>query len=417
MASNNENQSVNIKRAGMTKVPLINLNILLIIIYLSFIWMGLPDSMLGPAWPSMYGSLNTHLHYAGYISMIISGGRVLSSIFCERIIRRFGTGTVVAAGFLTLSAALFGFSFSSSFLIMCLWSVPYGLGIGFADVALNNYVTLHYKARHMNWLHCFWGIGASIGPVIMSFFLVNKNSWNMGYRAAGIIQCCLVVVLFFALSLWEKEKKDERTKIKNTESIHYKELFSTPGVKQILVVFFLYCSVQVTAVLWGSSFLVTEKNINPETAAQWISLFFIGLTLGRFISGFLTMKLTNRQIVRISYGFIICGVTALLLPVERILLVPGFFMIGIGCAPIFPCLLHETPVSFGNEKSRSILGMQMAGSFIGALSMPPVFGQLASFAGFKLFPVFLGALAVLSVIVFEIANKKIDKNRMSGSSS
>ena len=381
---------------------------LLIVIYLSFVIMGLPDSLFGSAWPSMYNTLNVPLHYAGYISMIIAGGRVFSSIFCERIIRRFGTGIIIACGFLTLSASLFGFSFSSSFFLLCLWGIPFGLGIGFADVALNNYVALHYKARHMNWLHCFWGIGASIGPFIMSFFLINKNSWNMGYRAVGIIQCSLAVLLFFILSFWEKNKPLTENKIKKHERIQYKKIFSTAGVKQILVVFFCYCSIQVTAVLWGSSFLVTEKNIPTQTAAKWISLFFIGLTLGRFISGFLTMKLNNRQIVRIGYGFITCGIIALMLPAGRILLLPGFFMMGLGCAPIFPCLLHETPKNFGNEKSQVIMGIQMASSFIGALLIPPLFGQLASFTGFKLFPVFLGVLVIIFIVMFETGNKKID---------
>ena len=344
--------------------------------------------------------------------MIIAGGRVFSSIFCERITRRVGTGIIAAAGFLTLASSLFGFSFSSAFIFLCIWSIPFGLGIGFADVALNNYVTLHYKARHMSWLHCFWGIGASIGPVVMSYFLVNKNSWSMGYCAVGIMQCCLSVILFFVLSLWEKNIPDADNKPKETKNIKYKEIFSTAGVKQILAVFFCYCSVQVTVILWGSSFLVTEKNILPETAAKWFSLFFIGLTLGRLASGFLTIKLNNRQMVRLGNGIIACGIIILMLPVERIFLMPGFFMIGLGCAPIYPCLLHETPNSFGGEKSRAILGIQMASACIGALLMPPLFGQLASLISFKLFPVFMGALLVTSMIMFEAANKKIDKNRL-----
>ena len=345
--------------------------------------------------------------------MIIAGGRVLSSIFCERVIRRVGTGIIVAAGFLTLAFSLFGFSFSSAFMFLCLWSIPFGLGIGFADVALNNYVTLHYKAKHMSWLHCFWGIGASIGPVIMSFFLINKNSWNMGYRIVGIIQFCLSVILFIILSLWEKNMPDVENKLIENKNIRYKEIFSTAGVKQILIVFFCYCSVQVTVILWGSSFLVEEKNILPETVAQWFSLFFIGLTLGRFASGFLTIKLNNRMMVRLGNGIITCGIILLTLPVERILLIPGFFIIGLGCAPIYPCLLHETPNSFGSEKSRTILGIQMASACIGALLMPPVFGQLASLISFKLFTVFMGTLLVISMIMFEAANRKIDKNRVS----
>ncbi|MDR2716899.1 MAG: MFS transporter, partial [Treponema sp.] len=335
--------------------------ILLIIIYLSFISLGLPDSLLGSAWPSMYGGLNVPLHYAGYVSMIIAGGTVISSIFSGRIIRRLGTGMVTALSVLMTAAALLGFSFSSAFTLLCLWAVPLGLGAGSVDAALNNYVALHYKAKHMSWLHCFWGVGASMGPIIMSFFLIHKDSWNMGYRAIGLLQCCLVAILFITISLWGKNKSQNNSeKNETSQGIQFKELFHTAGVKQILIAFFCYCSLESTTGLWGSSFLVMEKNISPETAARWISLYYIGITFGRFISGFLTLKLTNRQMVRLGQALIAGGIIALLLPVGRILLLPGFFIIGLGCAPIYPSLLHDTPGNFGSEKSQAIMGIQMA---------------------------------------------------------
>jgi fucose permease len=386
--------------------------ILLVIIYLSFISLGLPDSLLGSAWPSMYGGLHVPLHYAGYISMIIAGGTVISSIFSEKIIRRLGTGIVTALSVSMTAVALLGFSFSAAFVLLCLWAVPLGLGAGSVDAALNNYVALHYKAKHMSWLHCFWGVGASTGPIIMSFFLIHRNSWNMGYRTIGLIQCCLVAVLFITISLWGKnssQTSDEKNEI--SKGIKFKELFHTAGVKQILVAFFCYCSLETTTGLWGSSFLVMEKNISPEMAARWISLYYIGITFGRFVSGFLTMKLNNRQMVRLGQALVACGIIALVLPVGGILLLPGFFIIGLGCAPIYPSLLHETPVNFGSEKSQAIMGIQMASAYIGTTFMPPLFGQITSFFGFNVFPLFIGGILIVNIIMVELLNKRVDKNK------
>jgi fucose permease len=385
--------------------------ILLIIIYLSFISLGLPDSLLGSAWPSMYGGLNVPLHYAGFISMIIAGGTVISSFLSERIIRRFGTGIVTAFSVLMTAAALLGFSFSNAFALLCLWAIPLGLGAGSVDAALNNYVALHYKAKHMSWLHCFWGVGASTGPIIMSFFLINHNSWNQGYRAIGLIQCCLVAVLFITVSLWGKVKSQNINEKNEThKGIPYKELFHTAGVKQILIAFFCYCSLESTAGLWGSSFLVIEKNIPPETAARWIALYYIGITSGRFISGFLTMKFNNRQMVRLGQAFICLGIIALVIPVGWLLL-PGFFIIGLGCAPIYPSLLHETPRNFGSEKSQAIMGIQMASAYIGTTFMPPLFGRLTTYSGFAIFPLFIGCILILNIIMVELLNKRVGKKK------
>jgi fucose permease len=359
----------------------------------------------------MYNGLRVPLHYAGYISMIVAGGTVVSSVLSEKIIRRFGTGLVTAASVLMTAAALLGFSFFGTFVPLCLCAVPLGLGAGSVDAALNNYVALHYKAKHMSWLHCFWGVGASMGPVIMSFFLASKNSWNLGYRAIGIIQSCLVVVLFSTLILWKKNNSQESgKKNESRRNIGFKELFKTVGVKQILAAFFCYCSIETTAGLWGSTFLVIEKNILPETAAKWIALYYFGITFGRFISGFLTMKLNNRQMVRLGQGFIACGIIAVSLPASSIVL-PGFFILGLGCAPIYPSFMHETPKNFGSEKSQAIIGIQMASAYIGTTFMPPLFGRIAAHNGFIIFPLFIGALLLLKIIMTETLNKKIDAHR------
>lgn len=379
--------------------------LLLVIIYISFISLGLPDSLLGSAWPSMYNSLNVPLHYAGIISMIISGGTVISSVFSEKIVRRFGTGLVTAVSVLMTAAALIGFSASHTYWALCLLAVPLGLGAGSVDAALNNYVALNYKARHMSWLHCFWGIGASLGPIIMSAYLINKNSWNSGYRAIGIIQFCLVLLLFISLPLWKNKPAESSTK---HNPVKFKNLFSIVGIKEVLVVFFCYCSIEMVTGLWGATYLVKEYGISPEIAAKWIALYYIGITAGRFISGFVTMKLTNRQMIRLGHIIIGCGIIALILPFGNIKLLPGLFMIGLGCAPIFPSLLHETPKNFGKEYSQAIMGIQMGSAYVGTAIMPPIFGWLASYMSFTIFPAFIGIILAVKIVMVEILNRKID---------
>jgi fucose permease len=380
--------------------------LLLVIIYLSFIGLGLPDSLLGSVWPSMYISLNVPLHYAGYISMIIAGGTVISSISSEKIIRRFRTGMVTVVSVLMTAAALIGFSFSRVFWALCLCAVPLGLGAGSVDAALNNYVALHYKARHMSWLHCFWGIGASVGPVIMSAFLIHGNSWNSGYRAIGIIQCCLVAVLFMSLPLWKNNDVQKASPRQN--KIKFKKLFHIAGVKYVLIVFFCYCAIETITGLWGSSYLVMARNISPEIAARWIALYYGGITAGRFISGFVTMKLNNRQMIRLGEMLIGGGIIVLVLPFGNGTLLPGLFMIGLGCAPIYPSLLHETPNNFGGEYSQAIMGIQMASAYIGTTLMPPVFGRLASYISFNIFPLFIGVILIIKIMMVEKVYREVD---------
>jgi fucose permease len=388
--------------------------LLLILIYISFISLGLPDALLGSAWPLMYGSLSAPLHYAGILSMIISAGTVVSSIFSERIIRRLGTGLVTAISVFMTAAALSGFSLSHNFAGLCFCAIPLGLGAGSVDAALNNYVALHFKARHMSWLHGFWGLGASIGPLIMANHLLQGEPWNSGYRTVGIIQCCLVVLLFVSLPLWGKKTLQAAQKTKQ-RPIKYREVFRIPGIKQILAAFFCYCSIEQVTGLWGSSYLVIARNISPQIAAQWIALYYGGIMAGRFISGFLTIKLNNRQMVRLGQGLIACGIIALFLPLGALSLLPGFFIIGLGCAPVYPSLLHETPENFGSEYSQVIMGIQMATAYIGITIMPPLFGWIASHSSFTIFPVFIGIVLLLKITMTEIVNKKVDaakgKNR------
>ena len=393
--------------------------LLLVIIYFSFISLGLSDSQLGAAWPAMFGLLNVPLHYAGFISMISAGGTVVSAILCGKIIKRFGTTIVVAGGFMLTTLALMGFSFSSSFIVLCVCAVPLGLGGGAIDVSLNNYVALHYKARHMSWLHCFWGVGASLGPLIMSAFLLHYNSWNLGYRTIGIVHFSIIVLLFLSMSLWKKneaistgELNSSGDNSEKSNSYGIKDALSVTGVKEALLVFFCYCTIETITGLWGASYLVTVKGVLPETAAAAISLYFFGITSGRFISGFVTMKLNNRQMVRIGQIIIGCGIVTLVLPFGNSTLLPGLFMIGLGCAPIFPSLLHETPKSFGKEYSHLIIGLQMGCAYIGTSIMPPIFGWLTSITSFKIFPMFIGVVLIIKIILAEVLNRKVDRAKI-----
>jgi fucose permease len=382
--------------------------ILLLIIYISFISLGLPDSLLGSAWPSMYTGLFVPVSYAGALSLIIAGGTIISSLSSQKNIRRFGTGIVTVISVLMTAVALFGFSVTNRFMALCIWAVPLGVGAGSVDAALNNYVALHYKAKHMNWLHCFWGIGATMGPVIMSFCLLNLGSWHSGYRTISIIQFCLVASLFFSLPLWKKVAgKASQPDATNKPPLKFSQLLRLPGAKSALLAFFCYCSVEATAGLWGSSYLVIVKGIPSETAAKWIALYYFGITFGRLLSGFLTMKFNHRQLIRLGQGILAVGVVLLLLPFENVSWLGGFFLIGLGCAPIFPGLLHETPVNFGSEHSQAIMGIQMACAYSGSTFMSPLFGIIASHISYKLFPIYIGILLIVMVMTVETLNKKV----------
>ena len=388
--------------------------LLLIIIYISFISLGLPDSMLGSTWPTVYEDINVPISYAGVISMIISFGTIVSSLFSDKLIKKLGTGLIMITSVFLTAIALFGFSVSNSFLLMCIMSIPLGLGGGSVDAALNNYIALHYKARHMNWLHCFWGLGASIGPVVVSYWLVSGN-WKMGYRIISIIQFTLVAILVFSIPLWKKvaskDKLNKEVRVK-AEKITIKRLIALPGAKAALFSFFCYCSIEATTGLWGSSYLVITKNINADTAARWISIFYFGITLGRFLSGFITIKLNQKQMVRLGIVILAIGIALLFIPAKAVLLLPGLFMIGLGCAPIFPSLLHETPENFGSQYSQSIMGVQMASAYIGSTFIPPVFGYLARHVGYDLFPYFISVILIVMLVMVEKLHKRVNQEKI-----
>ncbi|MBE6907369.1 MAG: MFS transporter [Ruminococcaceae bacterium] len=386
--------------------------LLLGIIYLAFISLGLPDSLLGSAWPSMYEGLGVSIDSAGIISMIISVGTVISSLSSDRVIRRFGTGMVTFASVTMTAVALMGFSFSNNFVMLCVCAVPLGLGAGSVDAALNNFVALHYKAKHMSWLHCFWGIGASLGPIVLSYCLVRTQSWNAGYRVISILQFALVVVLLFSLPLWKKVQSPvSESEETEQQVLSMRQLIGLPGAKQVLFTFFCYCGIEHTVGLWGSSYLVTIRGIPAVTAASWISLYFFGITFGRFLSGFLAIKLRHKQMVQLGQLLIGAGIIVLLLPIQGYFVLAGLFLIGFGLAPIYPSLIHETPINFGSRYSQSMIGLQMACAYVGTTFMPPLFGLLGSKVSYGLFPAFLGVLLLLMIfMVIQLYKKTGAKN-------
>jgi fucose permease len=393
------------------------LTILLIIIYLAFISLGLPDSLLGAAWPSMYPSMGVPISYAGIVSMIIAGGTIVSSLFSDRVIRKFGTGLVTSVSVLMTAGALLGFSVSNEFYKLCLFAIPLGLGAGAVDAALNNFVALKYEAKHMSWLHCFWGVGAMTGPIIMSYFLERGYLFQLGYGTVAIIQFTLVAILIVTLPLWKKaaslnndqsDKKKCGEKEPEQKVLSKKELLKLPGAKQALLAFFCYCSIEATTGLWGSSFVTMVHGIPAETAAKWASLFFFGITFGRFLSGFVTLKLSNRQMIHLGLALMAVGIIMLMMPFGQVTSLIGFVMTGIGCAPIYPSLLHETPVNFGAEYSQSIMGVQMACAYVGSTFMPPLFGVLASHTGYSVMPFFTGGIFILMFIMIKTLNKRVD---------
>lgn len=385
--------------------------LLLAVIYLSFISLGLPDSLLGSAWPIMYSQFKVPISFAGIISMIIAIGTIISSLQSDRLTRKLGTGKVTAISVAMTAIALFGFSISNSFFTLCIWAIPYGLGAGSVDASINNYVALNYKSRHMSWLHCMWGVGATLGPYIMGYALSREIGWNSGYRIIAILQIILTLVLILSLPMWKKHTSNISDNVEETneKSLSLKEIIKTQGVKELMLCFFCYCAVEQTTGLWASSYLTLHKGVSANTAASFASMFFIGITIGRAISGFITMKLNDDQMIRMGQIIIGIGIIAMILPFGQSVSLIGLTMIGLGCAPIYPCIIHSIPLHFGTDKSQAIIGVQMASAYIGTCIMPPIFGLIANYITIALLPVYLLIILILMIIMHELLKKKTDK--------
>lgn len=383
-------------------------SLLLAIIYLAFISLGLPDSLLGSAWPVMQGQLDVPMSYAGIVSMIIAGGTIVSSLMSDRLTRKFGAGLVTAVSVLMTALALFGFSVSGSFVWLIVWAVPYGLGAGAVDAALNNFVALHYASRHMNWLHCFWGVGAALSPHIMSYCLTGGAGWSGGYRTVSIIQIVLTAVLFISLPLWKSKKSSTDDSAGEAAALSLPQALRIKGVKFVLVTFFSYCALESTAGLWASSYLAGYRGIEPETAASFASLFYLGITVGRFLCGFIADRAGDKIMVRVGIITALCGVVLIGLPLKGSgAALVGLVICGLGGAPIYPSIIHSTPSNFGKQNSQAIIGIQMASAYAGSTFMPPLFGLIAGRTTLGLYPAFLVIFGLLMLFMSERLNRAV----------
>ncbi|MGO4498314.1 sugar MFS transporter [Paenibacillus sp. 2RAB27] len=394
----------------------------LLIIYLAFVSLGLPDSLLGSAWPVMWQDIGTSMGAAGIVSMTIAAGTIVSSLASGAIVKRLGTGKVTLISCLLTAGALLGFSISPSMLWLIIFAIPLGLGGGSVDAALNHYVAENYKAHHMNWLHCFWGVGATMGPIVMSGYIGDNGFWRGGYVAVSIVQFSLVVILFVTLPLWNRvaaKRKEERLRMSETtnkpelepvdSSLTKVNILQIKGVKPTLIAFLFYCGVEMTIGLWGASYLVGPLEISAESAARWISLYYAGITLGRLITGFIALEVSNRVLIRYGQIVTIVGGIFLLLPLSGTFSLIGIILIGLGLAPIYPGLLHETPARFGRDNSAKLMGYQMAVAYTGTTFLPPMFGLIASQISLSLFPIVVLVFLALMLISVETVNRILNK--------
>ena len=399
---------------------------LLLIIYLSFISLGLPDALLGSAWPIMHEELKVPLSYSGSVYMLISCCTILSSLKSESLNRRFGTGKITAFSVLLTALAIFGFSMSRSFYMLLLFAIPYGLGAGSVDAALNHYVALHYSSRHMNWLHCMWGIGASIGPYIMGFVLQRGYSWSKGYFLIGMLQAGLTFLLFLSLGLWKEKEEDMNDLVKvemhegeeGKKAMSFREILRIPGAKECIASFFFYCAIEQTIGLWSGSFMVYSLRIDAKLAASLVALFYFGITFGRFLAGIFSAKWKDEELILGGIAILFLGI-ALLFPaglssgkqlfgmeLRQVFVILSLLFMGLGCAPIYPAIIHSTPYNFGAENTSALIGKQMASAYIGSLSLPPIFGVLAKNFGTELFPFYAVVLGIAMLYMYKQLLKK-----------
>ncbi len=388
--------------------------VFLIVIYLSFISLGLPDSVLGASWPVLQPELGAPLAAAGFISMTVSASTIVSSLFSGYLLRRLGTGLVAFLSTLLTAAALFGYSLAQSAVWLFVLAAPLGLGAGAIDAGLNSYVALHYKARHMNWLHCFWGLGASAGPAILSYFL-HHGSWRDGYRTIAALQTGLVLVLLCALPMWRRYESVQTAKEgKKSAAVSPFRLLSLRGARPAMLGFFAYCASEITLGLWGSSYLVGQRGVPAAEAALWVSAYYAGITVGRGAAGFAAMKLTNRQLIRTGQVLALAGAVVMMLPLPTPVICCSLLVIGLGYAPIYPSMLHETPIRFGRENAGQLMGLQMALAYTGSTFMPSILGAAAGLTTIAILPFVLAALAAVMLVSSEYVGHLLDTGKMGG---
>lgn len=381
-------------------------SLLLVLIYIAFISLGLPDSLLGSGWPVMHAAFGVPVSSMGAVTMIISGATIVSSLLSDRLTHRFGTGGVTVASVFLTVLGLFGFSVSSRFWMLLVFAVPYGLGAGAIDAALNNYVALHYKARHMSWLHCFWGVGTIIGPMILSAVLRVGGSWKTGYRAVGLTQCAVSALLFATLGMWKRS--DIQQEEREARTLGVLDVLRLPGAKAGMMTFFGYCAVESTLGLWGATYISQVRGVSEATAASFGAMFYIGITVGRAASGFMAMKLLPKQMVRLGQALLALGCVLMMIPAGSTLSGIGLVVCGLGCAPIYPNIIQDTPVNYGAENSQAAIGVQMAFAYVGSTFLPSIFGALAGVGGYEWMPYFAMGICAMMAVLFNIQKKIVE---------
>ena len=384
-------------------------SLLLALIYIAFISLGLPDSLLGSGWPAMRADLGVPVSYMGIVSMVISGGTIVSSLFSDSLTRKCGARVVTAVSVLLTAVALLGFSFSGKFWMLIVFAIPYGLGAGAIDAALNNYVALHYKAKHMSWLHCFWGVGTIVSPFVMSYALAT-STWHNGYRIVGFVQLGIAALLLLTLPVW---KVNQNAAAETQKKIGLPAAVKIRGVPFLLIGFFAYCAAEATTMGWASTYFAEVKGVSADQAAQYASLFYIGITVSRFLSGFVSEKLGDRKLILTCTAILTCGILLLMIPAASGVAIAGFIVIGFGCGPIYPCIIHSTPYNFGAENSGAIIGIQMASAYVGSTFMPPLFGLLGNKISFSILPVYIFIFFLLMIVMTELTFRCGKKRRQS----
>ena len=384
-------------------------SLLLALIYIAFISLGLPDSLLGSGWPAMRADLGVPVSYMGIVSMVISGGTIVSSLFSDSLTRKCGARVVTAVSVLLTAVALLGFSFSGKFWMLIVFAIPYGLGAGAIDAALNNYVALHYKAKHMSWLHCFWGVGTIVSPFVMSYALAT-STWHNGYRIVGFVQLGIAALLLLTLPVW---KVNQNAAAETQKKIGLPAAVKIRGVPFLLIGFFAYCAAEATTMGWASTYFAEVKGVSADQAAQYASLFYIGITVSRFLSGFVSEKLGDRKLILTGTAILTFGILLLMIPAASGVAIAGFIVIGFGCGPIYPCIIHSTPYNFGAENSGAIIGIQMASAYVGSTFMPPLFGLLGNIISFSILPVYIFIFFLLMIVMTELTFRCGKKRRQS----
>lgn len=385
---------------------------LLVVIFIAYIGLGIPDSLLGSAWPAIYPELSVNVSSVSLVSLIISLGTIVSSFSSERIVKRFKTAPVAVFSTALTVMALLGFSFSKNMLWLCLCAVPQGLGAGSIDVALNNFVAKHYNASHMNFLHCFYGVGVALSPYLMSLFIRNNMQWRSGYRTMFYIQLCILVILILSLPLWKRISADEYdSNLKKAKPVRFSVLLKNSAVRVQWLVFIGSCAIEAACLVWGSTFLVNAKGASPEYGAKLVTFYFAGLTLGRFTSGFVVKKLSCEKIVYIGQGITLAAILCLLLTNNALLATVGLFLVGFGNGPLFPNMTQLTVEYFDSSISQSIIGTQMGFSYIAFLLSPIVFGAIANVISIGFFPYYLGLCFALMLSATVLLGCRVKRNK------